>query len=126
MSDLTPLFCANCGAALDLPASGAPGVVCPVCQLFNSLDQAREEPALTRETLEARLGELLAQARSSGLAPDTIVGLLQDELEFAAELAHRGRDLCVQIVDLGPRAGEPVRRTGQGSAGLLRGRVVGG
>ncbi|NNJ12990.1 hypothetical protein EKD04_021940 [Chloroflexales bacterium ZM16-3] len=111
---------------LDLPGKDAPGVTCPVCQLFNPLRDSAPEPALTLEALEVRLGDLLAQSRASGLPLDSIVHILRDELEFTAELASKGRDLCVQIIDLGPRVGEPMRRSSRDESLMLRGRAVGG
>lgn len=119
------LSCANCGTRLDIPMQGALGVTCPVCHFFNAFSPTYIEAHLTRESLETQLGELVGLARASNIAPDVIVQVLRDELEFAAELANRGRDLCVQIVDLGPRVGEPVRRTNGDNSTLLRGRVAG-
>lgn len=125
MSDPSSLRCANCGTPLDPPGKGAFGITCPVCQFFNAFGAPLAESRLTVEMLETQLGSLVAHARASGLPPDAIVHVLRDELEFAAELANRGRDLCVQIVDLGPRVGEPVRHTGGENSPLLRGRVAG-
>jgi phage FluMu protein Com len=125
MSNSLSLCCANCGTQLEAPAQGALGVTCPVCHFFNTFSPGYSEPKLTREVFEARLGELVATARVGTLSADVIVEVLRDELEFAAELANRGRDLCVQIVDLGPRVGEPVRRTSGDNSVLLRGRVAG-
>lgn len=119
------IHCANCGTSLTLGAADGPGVTCPVCHFTNSPDIRSTEHGLTLDAFEARLGALHNEARASGLLPDDIVHVLRDELEFAAELANRGRDLCVQIVDLGPRRGEPVRRTGGDSSPLLRGRTAG-
>lgn len=125
MRDQRSLRCANCGTLLDLPVgANLVGVLCPVCQFFNGFSTAAEETTLTYETLEARLSDLITRGRASGIPLDDIVRLLRDELEFTAELAHSGRDLCVQIVDLGPRTGEPIRRT-QHNEHLLRGRALG-
>ena len=126
MRDSSSLRCANCGTPLDPPDKGAPGVTCPICQLFNALSVPDLELTLTLESLEARLGDLVAQARTSGLPLDSIVHMLRDELEFAAELASSNRDLCVQIIDLGPRKGQPLRRSSRDESMMLRGRTAGG
>jgi hypothetical protein len=125
MDDQLSLRCANCGTPLDPPARGESGVTCPVCQLFNVTSAAPAAPRLTLEAFEEQLSELVAHARTSGISPDTIVHLLRDELEFAAELASGGRDLCVQIIDLGPRVGQPLRRSSRDDSVLLRGRTAG-
>jgi len=125
MQDRLSLRCANCGTTLDLPAPGEPGVTCPVCQLFNAVSASAPAPELSIDMFEARLGDLVSQARVSGLQLDAIVHVLRDELEFTAELASGGRDLCVQILDLGPRVGAPVRRTRANDSVLLRGRAAG-
>jgi phage FluMu protein Com len=124
MRDPRSLRCANCGTVLDLPTGGElAGVTCPVCQFFNRFSTTVVESALTCETLEGRLSELITHGRASGIPLDEIVRILRDELEFTAELAHSGRDLCVQIIDLGPRVGEPIRRTRYNES-LLRGRAL--
>lgn len=125
MDNPRELHCANCGTSLAAAATDGTAIVCPVCQFSNTPDVSPPRSDLTIEAFETRLSELLAEARSSNLPPADIVHLLRDELEFAAELANRGRDLCVQIVDLGPRRGEPVRRTGGDHSPLMRGRTVG-
>jgi hypothetical protein len=122
MQDLSSLHCANCGTPLDTSAKGVFGITCPVCQLFNALGTPLPDPNLTIEALEERLGDLVSHARASGLPLDSIVHTLRDELEFAAELASGGRDLCVQIVDLGPRVGQPMHRSNRNDSVLLRGR----
>jgi hypothetical protein len=126
MQDQPSLRCANCGTPLDPPDRGAIGVICPVCQLFNSLGDSSPAPEITLELLEVRLGDLVAQARASGLPLDSIVHMLRDELEFTAELASGGRDLCVQIIDLGPRLGQPLRRSSRDDSLMLRGRTAEG
>jgi phage FluMu protein Com len=126
MRDQLSLRCANCGTLLEPPAEGKLfGVTCPVCQFFNRIDASVGEPALTCEMLEVRLSELISQGRASGIPLDAIVRMLRDELEFTAELAHSGRDLCVQIIDLGPLVGEPIRRANRDESVLLRGRALG-
>jgi hypothetical protein len=126
MQDLLSLRCANCGTSLDTAPRGVFGVVCPVCQLFNTFDAPLPDPDFTVEVFEARLGDLVAQARASGIPLDAIVHTLRDELEFSAELASSGRDLYVQIIDLGPSTSQPLRRSHRDDSVTLRGRAVGG
>ncbi|MEI7646599.1 MAG: hypothetical protein WCJ55_20190 [Chloroflexales bacterium] len=126
MRDAPSPRCANCGTPLDPPETGDLGVTCPVCQLFNTLAPPLPEPVISIDVLEARLSDLVAQARASGLPLDAIVHTLRDELEFAAELASGGRDLCVQIIDLGPRADLPLRQSSREVSMMLRGRTAGG
>jgi hypothetical protein len=125
MQNLSSLRCANCGTSLDTPTTGVFGIVCPVCQLFNAFGAPIPDPGLTVEVFEARLGDLVAQARASGIPLDAIVHTLRDELEFSAELACGGRDLYVQIIDLGPSASQPLRRSQRDNSAMLRGRAVG-
>ncbi|PDV97915.1 hypothetical protein [Candidatus Chloroploca asiatica] len=123
---VTSLRCSNCGTPLELPAKGVFGVNCPVCQLLNTFGVLLPDSDLTAETFEAQLGNLVAQARTSGIPLDVIVHTLRDELEFSAELASRGRDLYVQIIDLGPSISQPLRRSQRDDSAMLRGRSVGG
>lgn len=125
MDDQYEIYCANCGTRLVFGAADRSGVTCPVCQFSNTPRISSPRPGLTLEAFEARLSDLHTEARASGLRPDDIVYALRDELEFAAELANRGRDLCVQIIDLGPRRDEPVRHKGGDRSPILRGRTVG-
>ncbi len=126
MQNLVSLRCTNCGTPLDTSANGTFGIVCPVCQFFNAFGETMPDPDLTAEAFEARLGDLVAQARASGIPLDVIVHTLRDELEFSAELASRGRDLYVQIIDLGPSASPPLRRSYRDDSAMLRGRTAGG
>jgi hypothetical protein len=109
---------------LEAPDDDVLGVTCPVCQFFNVLSALPPEPDLTLDTLETQLDHLLAHARTSGIPLDVIVRALRDELEFAAELASSNRNLCVQIIDLGPRVGTPLRRSSRDDSPLLRGRTA--
>jgi hypothetical protein len=102
------------------------GVTCPVCQLFNALGDAPSVTMIDLDTFGARLSDLVAQARASEIPLDEIVHTLRDELEFAAELASGGRDLYVQIIDLGPRTSEPLRQSSRDVNTMLRGRAAGG
>lgn len=126
MQNAGMLGCPNCGTLLDRPIEGVLGSICPVCQYFNAFGAPIPDPGLTAEAFEARLGDLVAQARASGIPLDDIVHTLRDELEFSAELASRGRDLYVQIIDLGPSASQPLRRSQRDDSAMLRGRTAGG
>lgn len=122
------LRCVNCGSPLGTPPEDAVSIRCPVCQFDNPVFAAARGPALTADMLARSVGELVARARNSGVSAEVIVDMLRDELQFAAELAHAGRQLHVQILDLGPAEGQfasapaaPLRdRTA-----VLRGRAVG-
>ncbi len=76
--------------------------ICPVCDFHvttNAVVPADVE--LTVDELQARLVSLLTSARTSGVSPQEIVGILRDELAFEAELDAPGRRMLVQIIDLG-------------------------
>jgi phage FluMu protein Com len=124
MSDQPSLRCINCGTLLEAPADDVLGVTCPVCLFFNPLHAPAPEPDLTLDTLETELDHLLAHARTSGIPLDVIVRALRDELEFAAELASSNRNLCVQIIDLGPREGTPLHPSSRDDSPRLRGRTA--
>jgi rubredoxin len=106
------LRCPNCGepippdAKVETSSNGPAGYRCPVCQL--QFTPAEPEPTgqlASAEDLETRLSSLVSLARASGLTADEIVQALRDELAFTAEMAHRGRQVFVQIIDLGPQVG---------------------
>ncbi|MEI6779087.1 MAG: hypothetical protein WCK70_19465 [Chloroflexales bacterium] len=126
MHDPSPLCCANCGTPLDSPGTDNLGVTCPVCQFFCTVGTPLPKPLISLDTLGDQLSELVTQARASGIPLDAIIHTLRDELEFAAELASGDRDLCVQIVDLGPRLDRPRRQSSRDVTMMLRGRAVGG
>jgi hypothetical protein len=100
------LRCANCGSTFPAddggpgPRPGAATQRCPVCHM----PVTREAPRhlASAEDFGVHLGHLVARARASGVPPAEIIQVLRDELVFMAEFAHRGRQLCVQIIDLGP------------------------
>lgn len=123
MSGPTTICCGNCGTALDKIPPGAAGVYCPVCQFYNDLSERPRALAVSADALGSSLGSLVTQARAGGLADDEIVRVLREELEFAAELAQAGRQIFVQIVDLGPSEQLAPARPARTRA--LRGRVVG-
>ncbi len=123
--------CVNCGTVIEAIPEGAGGVTCPVCQFYNDLSVPPAPLTITAEDLETNLGILMAQARTGGLDQDEIVRILRDELEFAAELAHTGRNFCVQLIDLGPSDIQNLptlthdRSTAHDRSTVLRGRSVG-
>lgn len=125
MSPQLPLTCVNCGTALEQPARGSTSVRCPVCQLLNDVAPTLQATIITRDSLERSLGDLIAQARAGGLGDDEILAALHDELEFTAEQAYAGRQIYVQIVDLGPLEGSNVRQPLRDRATTLRSRAVG-
>lgn len=91
---------------VETSSNGPAGYRCPVCQL--QFTPAGPEPIgqlASAEDLESRLSSLVSLARASGLSADEIVQALRDELAFTAEMANRGRQVFVQIIDLGPQGG---------------------
>jgi hypothetical protein len=125
MSDQPSLRCVNCGSSLGVPPAGATVIRCPVCQLDNPLFVAPASSPLTAELFARGLEALVSRARSSGVSGATIVSVLRDELEFAAELATVGRQLHVQILDLGPAEGQPTAAPVRDRTTVLRGRAMG-
>jgi hypothetical protein len=80
---------------------------------------------LTADDLAQRLGALMADARAAAIDDETIVQVLSDELEFAAELAHAGRNMCVQVIDLGPLEEPAFARPVRDRSTILRRRALG-
>jgi hypothetical protein len=125
------LRCDNCGYAWT-PA-GETGVshitlayVCPVCQYPVSAESASAiESSLTPDELAERLSALINEARTAQVDPEAIVQILKDELEFAAEISHAGRNIYVQIIDLGPSEGEVITRPVRDRSTILRRRALG-
>lgn len=117
--------CVNCGTVLEQADSSIGSVVCPVCHFINEVRAASEPGEFTFDTLEHELGALIDHARSSGIGLDEIVRALRDELEFTAELASSGRNLSVQIIDLGPMESQGLQRPVRDRGAMLRGRAVG-
>jgi phage FluMu protein Com len=126
MSDEPSIRCLNCGTKLAAPAQGATSVRCTVCGLLNNVGEPLPAHSFTRDSFEYSLGDLIVQARASGLTDDEIIEALRDELEFAAELVHAGRQMYVQIIDLGPQEGQAAQAPAGDRATLLRSRAVGG
>lgn len=125
MSGRLVLRCINCGSLLGTAPEHATAVRCPVCQLENPIFAAAGDSAITLELLARGVEALVAQARASGVNAESIVGVLRDELQFAAELAHTGRQLHVQILDLGPAEGQFAAPPIRDRTAVLRGRAVG-
>jgi hypothetical protein len=129
MEENVVLHCVNCGYewAQTAPAGLlARSYACPVCEFPVSLQAAPASDApLTIDGLAQRLGALMAEARDAGIEDDMIVQLLSDELEFAAELAHAGRNMCVQIIDLGPLEEPAFDRPVRDRSVVLRRRALG-
>jgi hypothetical protein len=124
MSEWSSVQCSNCGATIEIPLLGVDIVHCPVCQYTFELRPPVQASDFTSATLETSLSDLMAQARASGLDRDEIVRVLRDELEFAAELAHAGRNMTVQIIDLGPLDNQVARAPVRDRTTILRGRAV--
>ncbi len=102
--------CTNCGnewAPKEYPSSGdtldAQASICPVCHFHLMPDRSPlEEPlSLSVDDLQASMIALMTHARASGLLLEEILGVLSDELAFAAELTAPGHRMLVQIMDLG-------------------------
>jgi hypothetical protein len=58
--------------------------------------------------LETRLRSLLKEAHSKGMTSAQIEKTLRDELEYEVELAHPGRRVLFQVIDLGVKDDETV------------------
>jgi hypothetical protein len=53
---------------------------------------------------------LIRNAWASGLDAEAIVQVLREELVFAAERGHVGRQFAVQLIDLGPQENAVLQR----------------
>jgi len=130
MSQAEMMRCATCGTEWmlepALPGTAEGEVVeCPVCH-FRVLNDAMALAAIdSASDLEASLSALIAAAREGGLPSEAILQALREELEFAAELAHVGRNFSVQIIDLGPQDAELVQRPHRDRREILQTRSVG-
>jgi hypothetical protein len=125
--------CANCGTEF---APSGPlefrsehdewGYVCPVCQYHvSSSAKSESQSTMTVAQVETELRALLAKARAGGLTDRELVAVIRDELEFVAELAHSGRRLSVQIIDLGDQYTEVTGTALPDRRELLQTRVIG-
>jgi threonine synthase len=123
MEEHVVLRCANCGNEWEPQGLS---LNCPVCGFPAVAEMAIDSTAIRSiADLEAQLSALLLGARASGLDPDEVVRVLRDELEFAAELAHAGRRLYVQLLDLGPQEADMRAQPTRNRGATLRGRGVG-
>lgn len=119
--------CTNCGttwAAAERPLEPGGAEVCPVCQLAVSPGEASARRVSSVSDLVSQLGALIGSARAGGVDDELIVQALRDELEFAAEMAHAGRHFCVQLIDLGPQAGDILQRPVHDRREMLQTRSV--
>ena len=129
MEERVVLHCVNCGHEW---AEASPGgtppqtYACPICQYPVSAGVAPGAGGMaTADDLAQRLSALMAEAREAGIDDDLVVQVLSDELEFAAELAHAGRNMCVQVIDLGPLDQLGFDRPVRDRSAVLRGRALG-
>lgn len=112
------IHCPNCGTEFSpSPFSeerhdqAKLGYECPVCHFYVSATPTLQRRThLSLDELETELSTLFTDAFTSGLSPDMVVNVLRNELAFAAELAHPGRRLSIQIIDLGPEETEILQR----------------
>ena len=123
--------CPNCGMEWTLEArSTDQGVAtvsaaaCPVCHLLLSVPELSGMRLMSISDLETELDVLMSSARASGLAAETIVDALRDELEFAAEMGHLGHHFVVQLIDLGPREGAILQRPVRDRRAILQSRSI--
>ena len=132
MEQHTSLRCVNCGTEWDphveqssggaITDSGA--ILCPVCEFpVAAAESIREQLSIGAVTTQ--LSTLMSHALEDGVAPEEIVRVLREELEFAAELAHTGRRVFIQIVDLGQKEGETLAPPLYDRSTVLRSRAVG-
>jgi hypothetical protein len=125
--------CPNCGTEFT-PAGplefnsqhDAWGYDCPVCQYHVPPSALTEQvPSMTLGEFETELRALLARARTGGLSDEELVPVLRDELEFVAELAHPGRRVSAQIIDLGSQFTEITGAALPDRRDALRTRAIG-
>jgi hypothetical protein len=95
-----------------------------VCHLLLSAPESPPTRLLSINDLEAELDALISCARASGLAVETIVRALSDELEFAAEMGRLGHRFVVQLIDLGPPEGMILHRPVRDRREILQSRSV--
>lgn len=77
---------------------------CPVCGSDASPHASSDrEPTMDLGTFETSLRAIVAKARMQGITDQQIFSALRAELEWEAELAHNGRHISVQLIDLGTR-----------------------
>lgn len=127
------LRCLNCGTEfkpvqlLELGGSSTTwGSPCPVCQ-FQVTPSRRTETrfSLPAGDFESQLSKFLVDAQARGVAPQELMRALRDELEFTMELAHPGRRMMLNIVDLGEQEGNAGTLPMRDIRELRHGRSVG-
>jgi hypothetical protein len=82
------------------------------------------DAAPVHQRSQTELDALISCARASGLAVETIVRALRDELGFAAEMGRLGHRFCVQLIDLGPPEGLILHRPVRDRREILQSRSV--
>jgi len=132
MKQSYPVQCQNCGAefTLVLPLESHHEKVeyrCTVCHYYNTTTEFPSDRLSihSEDELESQLSTFMHQVRMGGLSADTIVGVLCRELEFAAELAHPGRRLYVQLIDLGSQDFEVYDHPIPDQRDILQQRIIG-
>lgn len=115
--------CTNCGTVWT-PTEQRFEQACPVCGMVASTGEAAPQGVSSAGDLASQLSSLISSARLSGLEDETIVQVLRDELEFAAEMAHAGRHFCVQLIDLGPQESDILQRPVRDRREVLQTRSV--
>lgn len=132
---MKPLYlvqCQNCGAEFTpLPTQEFhPEKVaysCPICHYCNTTTELPSDRLTihSQDELESHLNTFMHKVRMGGLSADTIVLVLCRELEFAAELAHPGRRIHVQLIDLGSQDFEIYDHSLPDQREILQQRIVG-
>lgn len=123
--------CQNCGTEFAVVAPPAvyykePGYQCPTCHFYQVIQHSPEVLNIhSQDELEDQLSTFIEQARMNGWKGEDIVSALRRELEFAAELAHPGRRLYVQLIDLGAQDSEPRAQFTPDQREILQSRSVG-
>lgn len=129
MSQLRRVWCTNCGTDWTVEnttesQTQAAEASCPVCHLPIPISYVPPTRALSVSDLEAQLGDLIADARASGLESEAILHALLNELQFAAEMDHVGHHFNVQLIDLGPDQSHVHQRPIRDRRELLQSRSV--
>lgn len=101
------LRCRNCGTDwtppdLPLAAAQCEQIACPVCGFYEIAEQhVTPDHTLTPDEVKTEMAHLLDEARASGIPADVIIKMLCREIEFNAEILHRGHRYLVEVIDLG-------------------------
>jgi hypothetical protein len=122
----------NCGIdfkptrPLEVGGSGNTwGYPCPICE-FQVTPGGETDARLTLPAgdFEPQLTRLLADARARGVPPQELMRVLRDELKFTMELAHPGRRMMLNIIDLGEQEGSGGTLTMRDNRELPNGRSL--